>query len=80
MVRQKWWNEHMVQFKGKDFWITLDPGVDLQVGRDSDAGIDTYNNTRLVYTQGGIGQNLIFAVVYENRVGFRDISIGLQNR
>lgn len=46
---RKWWNEHMVAFEGKDYWVTLDPGVDLQVGKDFDDDIDTYNNTRLVY-------------------------------
>lgn len=68
---RKWWNEHMVMVKGKDYWFTLDPGVDLQVGRDTDAEIDTYNNTRLVYAQGGIGKNLnFFAVVYESQGRF----------
>jgi hypothetical protein len=68
---RKFWNEHMVQVKTKDFWFTLDPGVDLQVGRDTDASIDTYNNTRLVYTQGGIGKNFnFFAVVYESQGRF----------
>lgn len=66
-------NEHMVTIKGKEYWITLDPGVDLQVGKDLDADINTYNNTRLVYTQGGIGKNLsFFAVVYESQGRFAD--------
>ncbi len=68
---RKWWNEHMVTFKGEDYWFTLDPGVDLQVGKDTDAEIDTYNNTRLVYTQGGLGKNLsFFAVIYESQGRF----------
>ena len=49
---KKLWNEHMLELKGKNYWLTLDPGVDLQVGKDTDADINTYNNTRLVYTQG----------------------------
>ncbi|NNJ83122.1 MAG: gliding motility protein RemB [Flavobacteriaceae bacterium] len=70
---RKFWNEHMVTIKGKDYWITLDPGVDLQVGKDTDADIDTYNNTRLVYTQGGIGKNFnFFAVIYESQGRFAD--------
>ena len=68
---RKWWNEHMVTIKGKDYWFTLDPGVDLQVGRDTEDEIDTYNNTRLVYAQGGIGKNLnFFAVIYESQGRF----------
>ena len=63
----------MVTIKGEDYWITLDPGVDLQVGKDTDADIDTYNNTRLVYTQGGIGKNFnFFAVIYESQGRFAD--------
>ena len=70
---RKWWNEHMVAFKGKDYWITLDPGVDLQAGKDIDAEIDTYNNTRLIYTQGGLGDHFnFFAVVYESQGRFAD--------
>lgn len=70
---RKLWNEHMVTIKGEDYWITLDPGLDLQVGKDLDADINTYNNTRLVYTQGGIGSKLsFFAVVYESQGRFAD--------
>lgn len=70
---RKWWNEHMVTIKGDNYWITLDPGVDLQAGRDIGSDIETYNNTRLVYTQGGIGKNFnFFAVVYESQGRFAD--------
>ncbi len=70
---RKWWNEHMVTWKGKDFWVTLDPGVDLQVGRDTGGEVDTYNNTRLIYTQGGIGKQFsFFAVIYESQGRFAD--------
>ena len=68
---RKWWNEHLISLKGKDYWLTLDPGVDLQVGKDFDTEIDTYNNTRLVYTQGGIGKDIsFFAVIYESQGRF----------
>jgi len=68
---RKWWNEHLVAFKGKDYWLTLDPGLDLQVGKDFDSDVKTYNNTRLVYAQGGLGTNISFsAVVYESQGRF----------
>lgn len=68
---RKWWNEHFISLKGKDYWLTLDPGVDLQAGKDFDADINTYNNTRLVYTQGGIGKDIsFFAVIYESQGRF----------
>ncbi len=70
---RKFWNEHMVTIKGDDYWLTLDPGVDLQAGRDFDAHLDTYNNTRLVYTQGGIGRQIgFFGVIYESQGRFAD--------
>ena len=70
---RKLWNEHLITIKAKDYWLTLDAGVDLQVGKDFDAEIDTYNNTRLVYTQGGIGKQLgFFGVIYESQGRFAD--------
>lgn len=69
---RKWWNEHMVSFKGNGYWFTVDPGVDLQLGRDADSDFDyTYNNTRLAVVQGGLGKKLNFhAVVYESQGRF----------
>lgn len=70
---RKLWNEHLVTIKGDKYWITLDAGVDLQAGKDFDGEIDTYNNTRLVYTQGGLGKNFnFFAVIYESQGRFAD--------
>ncbi|MCF6307596.1 MAG: capsule assembly Wzi family protein [Flavobacteriaceae bacterium] len=70
---RKWWNEHMFAYKGEDFWFTIDPGVDLQIGKDIDADIDTYNNTRLLYVQGGIGKKIsFFTVFYESQGRFAD--------
>ncbi len=70
---RKLWNEHLITIKGEDYWITLDAGVDVQAGKDFDADIDTYNNTRLVYTQGGLGKKLsFFAVIYESQGRFAD--------
>ena len=70
---KKWWNEHMFTYKSEDFWFTLDPGVDLQIGKDTDEDINTYNNTRLLYVQGGIGRNLsFFTVFYESQGRFAD--------
>ena len=70
---KKWWNEHLVAFSGKDYWITLDPGVDLQMGKDLDADINTYNNTRLVNLQGGLGSSFGFAAtIFESQGRFAD--------
>jgi len=70
---RKLWNEHFITIKGEGYWLTLDPGVDLQLGKDTDADINTFNNTRLVYAQGGLGKDLSFnAVVYESQGRFAD--------
>ncbi|REE80853.1 hypothetical protein BX611_2511 [Lutibacter oceani] len=61
-------NEHMANVKGKDFWFTVDPIVDLQVGRDSD-DINTFNNTRGVQINGGLGKNLNFSTSFYESQG-----------
>ena len=72
-----WWtkklfNEHLVQIQSDDYWFTLDPIFDFQVGRDSDADFNTtFNNTRGFYVQGGLGKKLSFsASVYESQGRF----------
>lgn len=71
---RKWSNEHMVQIQGDDYWITLDPAADLQLGYETDDAQKesvTYNNTRAVYVQGGLGKKLnFFATVYESQGRF----------
>lgn len=71
---KKWSNEHMVQIQGEDYWITLDPAADLQLGTETDdlsSNSFTYNNTRALYIQGGLGDKLnFFAAVYESQGRF----------
>ncbi len=61
-----WWSkklydEHLVQLQGKDYWFTVDPIFDLSVGKDSDADFNsTFNNTRGLLVQGGLGKKLNF--------------------
>lgn len=59
---RKWWNEHMITAAGKGYWFTIDPVADLQLGKDNSDEVDfTYNNTRGVYIQGGLGKRLSFS-------------------
>ncbi|WP_375238427.1 gliding motility protein RemB [Aurantibacter sp.] len=69
---RKLWNEHLVQLQGPDYWFTVDPVLDLQVGKDTDADFSyTYNNTRGVYIQGGLGKKFSFsASVFESQGRF----------
>ena len=65
-------NEHMAVVEGKDYWITFDPMVDLQLGKDSKGG-KTYNNTRAIQINGGIGSKFNFATsFYESQGKFAD--------
>ena len=69
---KKLWNEHLVQLQGKDYWFTLDPIFDLQVGKDTDADFNsTFNNTRGVFVQGGLGKKFnFFTALYESQGRF----------
>ena len=70
---RKLWNEHLVQYQAKDYWFTLDFGLDLQLGKDfkQEEFEFTYNNTRALIFQGGLGKGFNFyAVAYENQGRF----------
>ncbi len=71
---RKFWNEHMVTLQGKDYWFTVDPAADLMLGKETADNEDqnfTYNNTRALVFQGGLGKNLNFyTVFYESQGSF----------
>ncbi len=69
---RKLWDEHLVQVQGKDYWFVIDPIFDLQVGKDTEADFNsTYNNTRGLIVQGGLGKTLNFSTsVYESQGRF----------
>lgn len=69
---RKLFNEHLITLQSKDYWFTIDPIFDLQVGKDSDADFNsTFNNTRGFYVQGGLGKKLSFsASVFESQGRF----------
>ncbi|MBO6607838.1 gliding motility protein RemB [Psychroserpens sp.] len=69
---RKLWNEHLIAVQGKDYWFTIDPVFDLQLGTDTEADYSTtYNNTRGVYIQGGLGKKFSFsASVFESQGRF----------
>lgn len=71
---RKFWNEHMVSFKGKDYWFTADVTTDLQLGKDAQSELSyTYNNTRAINVQGGLGEKINFSAgVYESQGRFAD--------
>lgn len=69
---RKLWNEHLVQIQSENYWLTLDPVLDLALGKDTNADFNyTYNNTRGVNIQGGLGKQLTFSTtVFESQGRF----------
>ncbi|MGJ5641789.1 gliding motility protein RemB [Formosa sp. S-31] len=67
---RKFWNEHFVELEGKDYWFLFDPIADLQLGKDtqSDFGV-TYNNTRGIVVQGGLGKHFTFSTSFYESQG-----------
>lgn len=71
---KKFWNEHLLSIKGKNYWFTGDIVADLQLGKDLQSDIsNTYNNTRAFSAQGGLGKKINFsATVFESQGRFAD--------
>ncbi|HJS01341.1 MAG TPA: hypothetical protein VJ780_10440 [Flavobacterium sp.] len=58
---RKLWNENTVEIKGEDYWFTLNPVLDLQLGKSSGANsVNTFVNTRAINFRGGLGKQLNF--------------------
>lgn len=71
---RKLWNEHFFKVQHPDYWFTIDPLFDLQLGKDNSDQVDyTFNNTRAIQIQGGLGKQFNFhAAIYESQGRFAD--------
>ncbi len=70
---RKLWNEHLLQIKRKDYWLTLDFLTDVQIGKDNSNISYTYNNSRVLTVNGGIGSKFSFSsTIYESQGRFAD--------
>lgn len=72
---KKFWNENMVELKGDDYWFTLNPIVDLQLGKSQsnikDNTKSTFINTRGIQFNGGLGKTVNFTTtLYESQGRF----------
>jgi hypothetical protein len=69
---RKWWNENLVQIQGEDYWLSLNPIVDLQLGKASDLDASyTYVNTRGLNFRGGLGKQINFTTtIFESQGRF----------
>ncbi|TDD96531.1 energy transducer TonB [Flavobacterium cellulosilyticum] len=69
---RKLWNENLVEIQGEDYWFTLNPIFDLQIGKASgNKQVNTFVNTRGLNIRGGLGSQLNFtATVFESQGRF----------
>ncbi len=77
--KKSWWgrklfNENTVAIQGEDYWFTMNPIFDLQLGK-SDPSINdyTYVNTRGIQIRGGLGSQINFTTtIFESQGRFAD--------
>jgi hypothetical protein len=71
---RKLWNENLVQLQGEDYWLTLNPIFDLQIGKNAGSDINyTYVNTRGLQFQGQLGEQINFTTtIFESQGRFAD--------
>ncbi len=66
---RKLFNEHLFLIKGKNYWFTVNPTFDLQIGKDNSDIDFTYNNTRAFQIQGALGKKFSFSSSYYESQG-----------
>jgi len=71
---KKIWNDDLVAIQGDDYWFTLNPVFDFQVGSETSGATDyTFVNTRGVQIRGGLGKEVNFsATIFESQGRFAD--------
>ena len=71
---KKIWNEDLIAIEGVDYWFTLNPVFDLQLGSSTPSQKNmTYINTRGIQIRGGLGKEVNFsATIFESQGRFAD--------
>lgn len=71
---RKLWNENLVAIQGDSYWFTINPILNVNLGKDTNSEEKyTYVNTRGVNVQGQIGQQINFNTsIYESQGLFAD--------
>lgn len=71
---RKLWNENTVAIQGEDYWFTVNPIFDLQLGKsDPSVAKYTYINTRGINIRGGLGKQINFTTtIFESQGRFAD--------
>ena len=77
--KKSWWgrkllNENTVAIQGEDYWFTMNPIFDLQLGKSSPSVSNyTYINTRGLQIRGGLGSQINFTTtIFESQGRFAD--------
>jgi len=73
-LSRKLWNENLVEIQGKDYWFTLNPIFDFELGRNNNGDKkNTFVNTRGIQFQGGLGEQVTFTTtIFESQGHFAD--------
>ncbi|MDO4728256.1 MAG: gliding motility protein RemB [Bacteroidota bacterium] len=71
---RKLWNENLIAIQGENYWFTMNPVLDLRIGKDFKSDLNyTYVNTRGLQIQGALGENIHFSTtIYESQGRFAD--------
>lgn len=70
-LQRKIWNEHLLEVKGDGYWFNLDFLLDVQLGKDNSDVSYTFNNSRNLTINGGLGNDFSFsATIYESQGRF----------
>ncbi len=77
--KKSWWgrkifDEHLLKIEKEDFWFTLDPAINFQIGKDFNSEhSSTYVNTRGFYIEGQLGKEFSFQTsFFESQARFAD--------
>ncbi len=67
---RKLFDEHFFAITGPDYWISIDPVIDLRVGKDN-LNTKIFQNTRAIRVEGSLGQKFSFSsTIAENYAVF----------
>ncbi|MEE9349074.1 MAG: gliding motility protein RemB [Flavobacteriaceae bacterium] len=70
IFKQKLFNDHLIKVVDSNYWFTINPVVDLEIGKDNSDLDYTFNNTRAINIQGGIGKLSFSTSYYESQGRF----------
>lgn len=71
-INRKLFNEHFFEIKGEDYYLSIDPLVNLHLGQTNDSdSINLFQNTRAFQLQGEVMGNVAFyTAFFENQARF----------